>query len=128
MSVALTKRARLFAALLASAFALASGLLVHSSSASAAWSPYCGNQTLAGYGNCDGAGRVLYQTYGWGDQHSVCVGFRFYPPPTQIFGAACSSGPGVGVYSAKVTSQFLYPWIGNNAAGSNTVHGVALQP
>lgn len=125
MPTVLTKRTRRFAALLA--FASAFGIFVHSGSANAATSSYCGNQTLAGYAGCDGARRVLYQTYGWGDQHSVCVGFRFYLG-TQLFGTMCSSGPGVGVYSAKAEPQPLYPWIGNNAAGWNTVHGVALQP
>lgn len=94
-------------------------------SAEASTSPYCNNQTLSNYGACVGAARVLYQTYGWGDQRSVCVWYRYLWGSS---GNACSSGPGVGVYSA-VTYQFPWePGINVNAPGSSVVHGVALQP
>lgn len=99
--------------------------------ASASTSPYCGNQTLGGAGTCYGAGRALYQTYGWGDQHSVCVwatlGGEFEAPFAGSGYKACSGGPGSGVYSpAYWENIYLVPGIKNNAAGSNTVHGVAL--
>jgi hypothetical protein len=89
---------------------------------------YCGNQTLGGGGTCYGSQRLLYQTYGWGDQHSVCVWASYGGPiETPLGGSsykACSSGPGAGVYSpAYWENLLLYPGIKNNAAGNNTVHG-----
>lgn len=101
------------------------------SGAEASTSGYCGNQTLGGYGTCYGAWRVLYQTYGWGDQHSVCVWASYGSPGETPLGGggykACSGGPAQGVYSPAYWENIgLYPGIKNNAAGNNTVHGVAL--
>jgi hypothetical protein len=90
-------------------------------------SPYCNNQLLGYGGACAGAARHFYQAYGWGDQHSVCVWYR-----TEGWGSngnACSSGPGAGVYSARLP-EINYAWepgINNNAPGENVVHGVALE-
>ncbi len=99
-------------------------LLLGSSSGAKAetLSSYCGNQTLAGYESCWGAQRTLYAVYGWGDQHSVCVGTSAYT------NTVCSSGAGAGAYAPVGTTDYLWPWIQNNAGGSNRVHGVAYQP
>lgn len=126
MTHAIFRRSKAFAALAAMALALLSLSATAPSMARAATSPYCNNQTLSNYNPCVGAARVLYQTYGWGDQHSVCVWYRTGGWGSN--GNACSSGPGVGVYSAKT---FEYPWepgINVNASGASVVHGVALQP
>lgn len=89
-------------------------------------SEYCNYKNLGGKETCWGTARPLYTTYGWGDNHSVCVFFA-----TGNFltvGSQCSSGPGVGVYDAYSLEHdnILFPGISNNAAGSNVVHGVAL--
>jgi len=92
--------------------------------ASASTSAYCNNQTLSNYGACVGGARSLYQTYGWGDEHSVCVWYR-----TGGWGSSgnrCSSGPEVGVYSASTFETTWEPGINVNASGSSVVHGVAL--
>ena len=95
--------------------------------AGAATSPYCNNQTLTNYAACVGAARILYQTYGWGDSRSVCVWYRYLGWGSN--GNACSSGPGVGVYSGMAwTGTPAEPGINVNAPGSSLVHGVALQP
>jgi hypothetical protein len=90
---------------------------------------YCNNQTLGSYGRCDGAPRWLYATYGWGDQHSVCVLATTYPGGGAYGGYTCSGGPGQGTltYVTDGTAFYLYPAIANHAAGSNTVHGSAQQ-
>lgn len=119
------KKGRLAGALMGTMALLLLGLVLGPVSAQASTSSYCGNQTLPGYGYCQGAYRMLYQVYGWGDQHSVCVAVSL------AFNASrsCSSGPEVGVYSERLSSAaMLDPYISNNAAGSNTVHGVAFQP
>lgn len=95
--------------------------------AEAGTSPYCNNQNLGGWGWCAGAKRTLYATYGWGDQHSVCV----YASQSEGGGGTtykCSGGSGQGVYNPAGVTAYLYPKISNNAGGSNTVHGVAFQP
>lgn len=94
--------------------------------AGASTSPYCNNQVLSNYGACAGATRTLYQTYGWGDEHSVCVWYRTGGWGSN--GNACSSGPGAGVYSAETPAFPWEPGINVNASGSSVVHGVALQP
>ena len=100
-----------------------------STSAQAATSPYCNNLTLGGWGYCAGAPRTHYATYGWGDQHSVCiysaVGSPEAGPSTTV---KCTGGPGQGVYNPYGITTYWYPKIENNAVGSNTVHGVAYQP
>lgn len=64
----------------------------------------------------------MYQTYGWGDQHSVCVDIRPWSGVRR-----CSSGPGAGVYSGEIPGGYGgTAWIENNAAGSNYVHGIYL--
>lgn len=101
-------------------------------SAEASTSPYCNNQTLGSVGTpagwCTGASRNLYAVYGWGDNHSVCVGFSVSPEATSMMKKMCSGGPGSGVYNPWGSTFGLYPVIANNAAGSNLVHGVAYQP
>jgi hypothetical protein len=94
--------------------------------ANAGTSPYCNNQTLSNYGACVGVSRTLYQTYGWGDSHSVCVWWRTGGWGSN--GNACSSGPNVGVYSAMAPTGSWEPGINVNAPGSSVVHGVALEP
>jgi len=94
--------------------------------ANAAWYNFCSPVTLGGWQGCNSS-RAYYinQVYGWGDQHSVCVGM----PGLEFAIKRCSSGPEEGVYSGK-TNEALnsYAHIENHAAGSNTVHGVALGP
>lgn len=97
-------------------------LLGSAGQAQAGTSPYCNNQTLGGYQICTGASRTLYQVYGWGDQHSVCVGVN------EMVKITCSGGPEQGTYNNFGNSYRRTPKISNNAYGSNTVHGVAFQP
>jgi hypothetical protein len=127
MGNAFSLKARLWLAVVASFSVLSLTWSLGSPAAQASTSPYCNNQTLSNYGACAGASRTLYQTYGWGDSRSVCVWWRFGGWGSN--GNACSSGPGVGVYSAVApTSNPWEPGINVNAAGSSVVHGVALQP
>ena len=94
--------------------------VTQASPAKASTSTYCGG-SLGGYLACTGEKRWLYQTYGWGDQGSVCVSIVEYP----VY--ACSAGAGSGVYSGNVGSNvFKYPYIRNNIGSPNFVHGVAL--
>jgi hypothetical protein len=68
-----------------------------------------------------GASRMLYQTFGWGDQGGVCVAI------SPVTGLSCASGAGNGVYSAALYEDMnLFPYIYNNASGPNYVHGIAL--
>ena len=127
------RRPKVGLTLAAAAFAVCLALLIGPpSSASASTSAYCNNYTLGGSGVCYGAARNLYQTYGWGDQHSVCVWATLLGGESEVpVGGggfkACSGGPGSGVYSPAYPSNTLVvPAIKNNAAGSNLVHGVAL--
>lgn len=98
--------------------------LGNASVAKAGVAEFCGNVYEPGYGICE---EYTYprtdQDYGWGDEHSVCVGLR----PLTV--EACSGGPGQGVYSGKLP-EFLNadPWIANHAAGYNYVHGVYFTP
>lgn len=98
-------------------------LLSSAPGAQAGTSSYCSNQTLGSHARCGGAGRTLYALYGWGDQHSVCVGV--YELPGHY---TCSGGAGQGTYNDLGTTAWFTPWIQNNAEGNNTVHGVAYQP
>jgi hypothetical protein len=113
--------------MIVAAAALVVMALAATPSANAASSFYCNNQTLSNWGACAGAARHFYQAFGWGDNHSVCVWYR-----TEGWGSngnACSSGPGLGVYSARLP-EINYAWepgINDNAAGANLVHGVALE-
>lgn len=90
------------------------------SAADASTSTYCGGWKSP-WQECGGTSRPLYQTYGWGDQASVCVGIGGWT------GLSCSSGAGAGVYSGELISNVnSYPYIKNNSGGNNFVHGVAL--
>ena len=127
METAFSLRAKILLAAIAGFSALVLSWSLGSPAAHASTSPYCNNQTLSNYGACAGASRPLYQTYGWGDSRSVCVWWRTGGWGSN--GNACSSGPGVGVYSAVANGNFNWePGINVNAPGSSVVHGVALQP
>jgi hypothetical protein len=117
------RRSKLLIALAACVASLSLGLL-GPGAAKAEWGGFC-TVTLGGYGVCKGPSVRLNQAYGWGDQHSVCVGIE--PFPNWSFN--CSSGPGAGVYSAKLTeTMYAWPTIKNHAAGTNSVHGIYLFP
>jgi hypothetical protein len=126
MGNAFSLKAKLWLAAVASFSVLTLAWSLGPPAAHASTSPYCNNQTLSNYGACAGASRTLYQTYGWGDSHSVCVWWRTGGWGSN--GNACSSGPGVGVYSATAPTAPWEPGINVNAPGSSVVHGVALQP
>lgn len=129
----LTHRLAVLVALSGATLAVTTAVLLGSpTSAQASTSPYCNNQLLGGYEGCVGAPRMLYATFGWGDDHSVCVSASQYAQgyPALGNGPACSSGPGSGVFwepGGGITA-YLYPYIQNHAAGANRVHGVAYQP
>ncbi len=122
MTTAISRRARLALVLLGSLCALFLGLISGPAPAQAAVSNYC-TGWLGGNQGCVGASRWMYQSYGWGDQHSVCVAVHpGYP-------LACSSGAGSGVYSARYQPWHFSPTIVNgHLYSANFVHGVALQP
>lgn len=121
MSTAISRKAKLSIALMGCLCALALGLISGPASSQAATSSYC-TGWLGAWGNCSGAARVLYQTYGWGDQGKVCVSINGW-------GYQCSSGAGVGVYSDRYPGNWYNnPSIANTTGGSNFVHGIALQP
>jgi hypothetical protein len=114
-----TRLVALMGVMLAMSLALLAGAAPQ---ARATLSNYCGNQTLSNYNTCYGAPRTMYAVFGWGDQHSVCVGASPGAP------VRCSGGPGEGVYDPFGYTAYLTPFISDNAAGSNVVHGVAYQP
>lgn len=92
--------------------------------AAASWSNYCNPVTLPErFDYCHGSLRYLHQVYGWGDQHSVCVSIAPFS-----WSQRCSSGPGAGVYSPKVSFSAYVPTISNNAPGWNTAHGISFTP
>lgn len=98
--------------------------LAHTQGANAAVYGYCENVHLGGGGTCqEGIVRNTYQAYAWGDQHSVCVGLA-----PLSWTQACSGGPGQGVYSGIAEYTGYYPYVANNAAGDNWVHGVFFTP
>ena len=120
MNAVLSRKTKATLVLMASVLALTMGLLSGPASAQASTSNYC-TGWLGGGSICEGAPRQLYQTYGWGDQGSVCVSVVLWMGPT------CSSGAGAGVYSGQISSNvYATPWIKNNIGGSNFVHGVVL--
>jgi len=88
--------------------------------ANASTSNYCGGWKSP-HQECSGEARWVYQTYGWGDQASVCVGIGGWT------GVSCSSGAGSGVYSGQMASN-VYSWLylSNNSNVNNYTHGVAL--
>jgi len=120
MTTALNRRARLLLMLMGSLVALSLGLISGPAAAEASTSNYC-TGSLGASKECVGSSRWLYQTYGWGDQASVCVSITYWMGPT------CSAGAGAGAYSGRI-GQHVYssPWIKNNSGISNFVHGVAL--
>lgn len=95
--------------------------LAQASTARAGSVGFCEGVTLPGAGSqCNNPSAVLtYQAYGWGENHSVCVWLNPYNGTR-----ACSGGPNQGVYSGTITPNYAYPYIENNAAGANRVHGV----
>jgi hypothetical protein len=115
------RQPRILLALLGSVAALCLGL-IGPHSAEASWSNYCNPVTLGKEGYCWGTPRAMHQVYGWGDQHSVCVA-----GPWQ-WSARCSAGPGAGVYSPQFEYGTYIPRIWNNAAGTNTAHGISFTP
>lgn len=122
MSISILRSPRLMMALVATTALLALGLIAGQGQAKAAWSTYCNPVTLGGHGYCHGVPRNLYQLMGWGDQRSVCVMIA------ASWTERCSAGPGHGVYTPTFGPITAYPMIKNNAAGTNTVHGIAYQP
>lgn len=114
------RQPRILLALLGTLATLCLGLL-SAKPAEANWANFCNPQTLGAWQACHGTGQYLNQVYGWGDQHSVCV--EAYPTSSS---RRCSSGPGAGVYTPALGSVAAIPTIANNAAGTNTVHGIVL--
>jgi hypothetical protein len=95
------------------------GLVLGPAQATAGTFGFCENQLLAGGQGCVGGQALMYQDYGWGDNHSVCVQLE---PETAS--RRCSGGAEQGVYSGSLEEWYWYPTIENNASGSNRVHGV----
>lgn len=120
MTTTLQGKLRLSLFLMASWLVLVLGLTVGPAAAEASVSNYCGGWQ-APFGECSGAPRAMYQTYGWGDQGGVCVGIEYWGT------AACTPYANTGVYSWNV-GQNVYsrPWMRNNSSVNNFVHGVAL--
>jgi hypothetical protein len=97
--------------------------------ASAAESNYCYGKNLSGYSRCVGVARNLNAVYGSGWNHSVCVWASPESYGSVIAGTStCSSGPSAGTYNNSMGYAYYYPVIQNNAAGANTVYGVAYRP
>lgn len=120
MSTAISRKTQLTLLLLACLASLALGMASGPASAKASVSNYCGGW-LGASKQCVGAGRYLYQTYGWGDQGPVCVSITYHMGPT------CSARAGDGVYSGKLpVNVYSGPWIQNPTGGANYVHGIAL--
>jgi hypothetical protein len=111
--------------LLGLAFALAIALvsvwafqLGRAADANAAVYGFCENVHLGGNATCEEGGDTTYQAYAWGDDHSVCVGLA----PAGL--ERCSGGAGQGVYSGEPENYTVFfPYVKNNAAGENWVHG-----
>lgn len=116
------RQPRILLALLGTVAALSLALL-GPKPVEANWANYCNPVTLGSNGECATSPHVMNQLYGWGDQHSVCVGWQYNGAVTR-----CSSGPGAGVYTPVFETFTWYPMIRNNSAGTNTVHGVVLWP
>lgn len=120
MATVLHRKGRVSVGLLAITIALALSLVAGSASARASTSTYCGGW-LGPVGECYGASRALYQTYGWGEQAGVCVGIEYWGT------AYCTTNANTGVYSWNIGMNVqARPWIRNNSSGNNLVHGVAL--
>lgn len=117
------RQPRILLALAGSVAALCLGL-VGPKSAEASWSNFCNPITVGGWQGCNGSARYMHQVYGWGDQHSVCVGAAGLEDTVR----RCSSGPGAGVYTPIFGPLTWYPHIDNHAAGTNTLHGITFTP
>lgn len=122
--VTATVRPSIKAALASGAVAVAmllAFLAVAPSAANATESPYCGGW-LSAKAKCSGAARWTNAQYGTGQHGSVCVG-------NGVSGAACTGGPGQGVYLPVGEWIYQEPWITNNMwSGNNLVHGIAFTP
>lgn len=120
MTESVSRRPKVILALGAAVIAMCMGLVAASPPESQAFTTtvYCEGRVLGGEQSCWGAERSMYAVFGWGDQHSVCVGWSVVTGP-------CSGGPGQGVYDAFGTTHYAAPRISNNAPGTNTVHGRA---
>ena len=91
-------------------------------------SNYCYGQALPGNGRCVGASREFNALYGQGAQHSVCV-WASNAGGEAVYGSiTCSAGAGQGTYNSSMFLASWSPVISNNAAGSNTVYGIAFRP
>lgn len=123
MATSLIRSPRILLALLATIVMMAFSLAAGSGKAEAAWQAFCNPAALPGNGHCVGSPFKMNQVYGWGDHHSVCVQLSNFNTTRR-----CSSGPGAGVYTPVFETITWYPTISNNAAGANTVHGIALGP
>lgn len=91
----------------------------HAPKAEAAVYSFCQNDQLGPNGYCDTGQTVpVYQAYAYGE-HSVCIDIRPWSGLRR-----CSSGTN-GVYSGVVTpeTELGTPWIENNVATTNVVHG-----
>ena len=122
-----TLRGNLVLAVCVGAMAIAFALPV--AGASAAESSYCESRNLGDHVTCVGVQRLFFAVFGWGDQHSVCVGAATV---NGLIGAGirCSGGPGEGVYDPVAPESEpinFNPGIRNNAAGANVVHGIAYR-
>jgi len=82
---------------------------------------FCYGKTLAGNTKCSASPSAGYiqAVYGVGNDHSVCVGVD------SVGVKMCSSGPGKAVLNESFGKGFGFPYIENNAAGSNKVYGHA---
>lgn len=118
MSFAVSKM-KVWLAALGATIALVAAIAIPAT-ANASTSNYCGGWKGPRQ-ECFGEARSVYQTYGWGDQASVCVGIGGWT------GVSCSSGAGSGVYSGQMPSN-VYSWLylSNNSNINNYTHGVAL--
>jgi FG-GAP-like repeat len=81
----------------------------------------CWGKVLGGYGFCGSYpwAANIEEVSGSGENHSVCVGVQ------SVGSRMCSSGPLQGVYNFTPEGHFGFPYIENNAAGSNKVYAVA---
>jgi len=97
--------------------------------ASAAESNYCYGFSAGFYQKCVGQPRSLNALYGSGWNHSVCIWASSGSGGNSVAGSTtCSSGPSAGTYNNSMGYAYYYPVIQNNAAGANTLYGVAYRP
>jgi len=119
MVTAIKRKTKVALAVLGSMLALGVSLSAGPASAQAAITPYCGGWK-GPWDWCAGAYRVLYQTYGWGEQAGVCVA------PHHGWQVRCTTKANTGVYSDAWNEDMLgAPFISNNSNQNNFVHGLA---